>query len=210
MRSTRRVGGQLQPLLIRPCSRWGLPGRHVSIPPVRSYRTISPLPQAAVLFLWHFPSGCPARTLSGIAPCGARTFLCAAIACHTATTQPPDPPFYHRILRAKREKQREKYGKSGSDLPVIAAQSGREFVSVKSYRTCIVSFMGSLFGLLVVHVTSFTMALNNKTTHVSRHDAFWDAVFYDFMVGIPIAGLCGWAVASALRLRQPPPNAEES
>lgn len=75
---------------VRPCSRWGLPGRHVSMTPVRSYRTISPLPMTAVYFLWHFPSGRPARTLSGIAPCGARTFLCRPIARTTATTRPPD------------------------------------------------------------------------------------------------------------------------
>ncbi len=31
--------------------------------------------RAAVSFLCHFPSGRPARTLSGIVPCGARTFL---------------------------------------------------------------------------------------------------------------------------------------
>ena len=28
-----------------PCSRWGLPGVYVSVDPVRSYRTISPLPR---------------------------------------------------------------------------------------------------------------------------------------------------------------------
>jgi len=30
---------------IVPCSAWGLPGRHVTMPPVRSYRTVSPLPR---------------------------------------------------------------------------------------------------------------------------------------------------------------------
>lgn len=39
---------------------------------------------AAVSFLWHFPSSHPARTLSGIVPCGARTFLCRLA---TVTTQ---------------------------------------------------------------------------------------------------------------------------
>jgi hypothetical protein len=29
---------------IWPCTRWGLPGQHVAMLPVRSYRTISPLP----------------------------------------------------------------------------------------------------------------------------------------------------------------------
>jgi hypothetical protein len=51
---------------------------------VRSYRTISPLPvrptlQAAWawggIFLLHFPSGCPAWTLSSTVPCAVRTFL---------------------------------------------------------------------------------------------------------------------------------------
>jgi len=32
---------------IVPCSTWGFPGRHVTTPPVRSYRTISPLPASA-------------------------------------------------------------------------------------------------------------------------------------------------------------------
>ena len=34
---------------------------------VRSYRTFSPLPriERGGLFLWHFPWGCPRRTLSG-------------------------------------------------------------------------------------------------------------------------------------------------
>jgi hypothetical protein len=45
--------------------------------PVRSYRTVSPLPRlpGAVWFLWHFPSGRPARVLPGTLPGGARTFL---------------------------------------------------------------------------------------------------------------------------------------
>jgi hypothetical protein len=43
---------------------------------VRSYRTISPLPSFdGGLFLWHFPSSCPDRTLSCTLPNGARTFL---------------------------------------------------------------------------------------------------------------------------------------
>jgi hypothetical protein len=72
---------------------------------------------------------------------------------------------------------------------------------MKRYRTCIVSFTGCLFGLLVVHVASFSMAINNKSVHVTRRAAFWDAIFYDFMVGIPVAALCGWGVASLLRTR---------
>ncbi len=45
--------------------------------PVRSYRTISPLPRRAEaeFFLWHYPRGRPHRALPGTLPCGARTFL---------------------------------------------------------------------------------------------------------------------------------------
>jgi len=57
----------------RPCSGWGLPGRRVTTPPVRSYRTVSPLPphrpnplregatgrQEAVCFCGTFPGVTP-------------------------------------------------------------------------------------------------------------------------------------------------------
>ena len=50
--------------------------------PVRSYRTLSPLPvphreagPSAVYSLLHFPSPYGARVLPGTLPCGARTFL---------------------------------------------------------------------------------------------------------------------------------------
>ena len=45
---------------------------------MRSYRTISPLPfdeSKGGIFLLHFPSGCPAWTLSSTVPCAVRTFL---------------------------------------------------------------------------------------------------------------------------------------
>ena len=49
---------------------------------VRSYRTLSPLPDtgtnpvpSAVCFLLHFPSTHVAQALPGLSPCGARTFL---------------------------------------------------------------------------------------------------------------------------------------
>ena len=52
---------------------------------MRSYRTFSPLPVTAklalaVCFLWHFPASHLDRSLTGILPYEARTFL------------PPDPP----------------------------------------------------------------------------------------------------------------------
>ena len=55
---------------IRPCTGWGLHGRHVSMAPVSSYLTISTLPQHYLFrrcsFLLHFPYSCLRRTLSGI------------------------------------------------------------------------------------------------------------------------------------------------
>src|SRR5690606_10472017 len=55
-------------------------GRRVTTTPVRSYRTISPLPRPSEehrggLFLWHFPSAHAARPLAGTLPEGVRTFL---------------------------------------------------------------------------------------------------------------------------------------
>ena len=49
----------------RPCTRWGLPGRRVTATPVRSYRTISPLPAARrgrrCHFCGTFPRVSPGR-----------------------------------------------------------------------------------------------------------------------------------------------------
>jgi hypothetical protein len=64
----------------RSCFTWGLPGRASPRRPVSSYLTISPMTGAAEaepagLFLWHFPSSHPDRTLSCTLPCEARTFL---------------------------------------------------------------------------------------------------------------------------------------
>ncbi len=64
----------------------GLPSRHLSMPLVRSYRTLAPLPvrpadrgpQVAIggVFLWHCPHGRPHRALPGRpGHRGARTFL---------------------------------------------------------------------------------------------------------------------------------------
>ena len=66
-----------------PCTGWGLPGRRVTAPPVRSYRTISPLPATGSrvarrlggVFLWHFPAGFPGSALPTTLPFGVRTFL---------------------------------------------------------------------------------------------------------------------------------------
>src|SRR4051794_17573472 len=57
--------------------------RHVTVPPVRSYRTLSPLPvrdsaeaaPSAVCSLRHFPAGFPGWALPTAMPFGVRTFL---------------------------------------------------------------------------------------------------------------------------------------
>ena len=80
-RSTRERRGPRHGSPIRSCSRWGLPC-HAALSPraVRSYRTVSPLPDplagpSAVCSLLHFPSARAAQALPGTLPCGARTFL---------------------------------------------------------------------------------------------------------------------------------------
>ena len=76
------IGRAAQPLraLKRSCFGWGLPERASPRRSVSSYLTISPLsrrgePRRDGLFLWHFPSSCPDRTLSCTLPGEARTFL---------------------------------------------------------------------------------------------------------------------------------------
>ena len=59
---------------------WVCRATPVTSGPVRSYRTLSPLPvppggPSAVCSLRHFPSPRDARALPGTLPCGARTFL---------------------------------------------------------------------------------------------------------------------------------------
>src|SRR5690606_19978967 len=86
LRGTTRDGGG-PPLDLRPKTRvdslFGLApdgvyrATLVTESPVRSYRTLSPLPTrtSAVCFLWHFPAGHPDLHFASILPCGARTFL---------------------------------------------------------------------------------------------------------------------------------------
>lgn len=74
---------------------------------------------------------------------------------------------------------------------------------MKTYQNCLFSLIGCLGGLTIVHGMAYSMAINDKVHHATSRDAFWQAVFYDFLVGIPVASLCGWAVASFLRSRQP-------
>jgi hypothetical protein len=78
---TREQRGPRYRSPIRSCSGWGLPC-HAALSPraVRSYRTVSPLPDplagpSAVCSLLHWPSARAAQALPGTLPCGARTFL---------------------------------------------------------------------------------------------------------------------------------------
>src|SRR6476660_2378261 len=66
-----------------PCTGRGLPGRRVTAAPVRSYRTISPLPvrdaraaaPSAVCFCGTFPRVSPGGRYPPPSPFGVRTFL---------------------------------------------------------------------------------------------------------------------------------------
>ena len=90
---TRRHRGPRHSLPIWSCSRWGLPCRSVAGLAVRSYRTISPLPDPlraiGGIFLLHFPSARAAQALPGTVPCGARTFLGTLASDATAWPTPP-------------------------------------------------------------------------------------------------------------------------
>ena len=94
---TRRHRGPRHCLPIWSCSRWGLPCRSVAGLAVRSYRTISPLPdlRRAIggIFLLHFPSARAAQALPGTVPCGARTFL--GIQLNDATVRPTPPSAFY-------------------------------------------------------------------------------------------------------------------
>ena len=90
---TRTRRGPRHEVPIWPCSRWGLPCRSVAGLAVRSYRTISPLPdlRRAIggIFLLHFPSARAAQALPGTVPCGARTFLGTPKSDATVWPAPP-------------------------------------------------------------------------------------------------------------------------
>gem|GEM_PF-5576808 len=81
------AGGQPVPqaAIRRSCSGWGLPGQRLSALPVRSYRTISPLPRGEPcggLFLWHFPSSRLDQPLAGTHALRSPDFPQATIARH--------------------------------------------------------------------------------------------------------------------------------
>jgi hypothetical protein len=79
----------------RSCFRWGLPEPASPRNSVSSYLTISPLlpaEAASGMFLWHFPSSFPDRTLSCTLPDEARTFLTLSGRGHQAYSP---RPLYH-------------------------------------------------------------------------------------------------------------------
>jgi len=80
---------------MRPCCKWGLPcPRPLPCGAVRSYRTVSPLPgMPGGLFSVALSRGHPRRTLSGILPCAARTFLDSAVKYNPAATTRTAPPY---------------------------------------------------------------------------------------------------------------------
>jgi len=114
---------------IWPCTGWGLPGRRVAAPPVRSYRTFSPLPasaaepgrtpkpraaEQAVYFLWHLPAGFPDWSLASTLLYGVRTFLAAKQSC----------------LRPKREPEKRRRGRSACILILPAREPSLNMLSV--------------------------------------------------------------------------------
>src|SRR5476649_2717885 len=75
-----RAGRRPKTVIERSCFRWGLPASASPRNAVSSYLTISTLPRTGKpirggMFLWHFPSSHPDRTLYCTLPYEARTFL---------------------------------------------------------------------------------------------------------------------------------------
>src|SRR5262245_28904550 len=77
---------------------------------VRSYRTVSPLPDpatpenrrpSAVCSLWHFPASHLDWALPSILPCGVRTFLGRVTPQGSARTRPPGRLATNTILAAR-------------------------------------------------------------------------------------------------------------
>ena len=89
---------------------------------MRSYRTISPLPRKrGGMFLWHYPSGRPARVLPGTLPGGARTFL------------PPDeserrPPSPLAPMKCIGERQRRSIASTGPLIKRLVGQPVSDLV----------------------------------------------------------------------------------
>ena len=73
---------------------------------------------------------------------------------------------------------------------------------MRAYASCFACLAGGLVGLLAVHFMAFNMALNDKTMHLDRTGAMWQAFVHDVLVGVPVGALCGWAVALVIKNRR--------
>ncbi len=69
------------------------------------------------------------------------------------------------------------------------------------FALCIVA---SIIGMAAVHALGYQTALQDKAAHLSPAGAHWQAVFNDFLVGIPVSAATGWAVAITLKRRRKP------
>ena len=87
--------------------------RPVTGPAVVSYTAISPLPVWAVSFLLHWSSGFPARTLSGILPCEARTFLSPRMTYQAGQRSSVLPDI---ILENKKRRVNRKYNEQTNQI----------------------------------------------------------------------------------------------
>ena len=108
------------------CTGWGLPAGHVTMPTVRSYRTISPLPRTRpkapgrrYLSVALSVSFDRARALPGILPCGVRTFLRAAGSVTFLRSGRAVILLFHCIYTTSGDDQLRKFvaGKNGYDIP---------------------------------------------------------------------------------------------
>lgn len=66
-----------------------------------------------------------------------------------------------------------------------------------------VSLLGCAIGFCIVHLCAYNAAISDKAVHPTHQQAVWQAIFYDFLIGFPVAALCGWLVASFIKSRQP-------
>ena len=70
------------------CQAAPLPTRWCALTAPFQLFSPGPWPKRESPFLWHFPSGRPARPLAGILPCGARTFLTGTRCAPSAAAWP--------------------------------------------------------------------------------------------------------------------------
>ena len=131
---TRTRRGQRHGVPIRSCSRWGLPCRPVARLAVRSYRTLSPLPDpvtpkrtgpSAVCSLLHFPSARAAQALPGTVPCGARTFLGIPEGMTRLPGRLRQRSLSHGHARKSRSPGRAVYPRAGTPTPRPRRQERR-------------------------------------------------------------------------------------